>query len=69
MSEPLRAPTADEKRQMAETTGELEKQMIAVIQAWGSAIYSMGFAAGVERALGPTESGLVVPIRPKLVIP
>lgn len=65
MSEPLRAPTPDEKRQMTEASAQLEEQLREALKVWASSVYSIGFAAGVERALG----GLVVPTRPGLFIP
>lgn len=65
--ERIRIPTDEEKKQMSEAALVLEKQVQAALQAWGSAVFSIGFAAGVEKALTPDPNKLVVPIRPKLV--
>lgn len=70
MSDTIRPPTPEEKRQMSETAVDLEKQVMAALQAWASSIYSIGFAAGIERALSSAgPDGLILPKRPAIVIP
>lgn len=68
----LRPPTQEEKAAMAEMSTLAETAMRDSLKQWASTIYSIGFAAGVEKAMATTkatEGGLLVPIRPPLIVP
>lgn len=66
----VRPPTPEEKAQMAEMSTMAEVAMRDALKAWASTIFSIGFAAGVEKAMSTetTKAGLVVPTRPPLVL-
>ena len=67
----MRAPTKEEKDAMSAQVKEIEAALMGNLKAWANAVYQVGFAAGVEKALAAEgqDDGLVVPIRPKIVIP
>lgn len=70
----MRAPTKEEKDAMSAQVKEVEAALMGNLKAWANAVYQVGFAAGVEKTLASVEEedaegGIVVPIRPKIVIP
>lgn len=65
--EKIRPPTADEQKQMEEVSHEAEIAVREALKTWASAIFQLGFAAGVTKAMEDT-SGLFVPARPSILV-
>ena len=64
----MRAPNKEEKGAMNAQVKEIEAALVENLKAWANAVYQVGFAAGVEKALSGDQEGLHVPVRPKIVI-